>query len=178
MRMLCSLLKTSFVDVFSERRAGTLKAQLFVGGKVLGSEDLEYASPLMDAITGLHLIYIRQLNELCSFINESRLLTADIDKRMSRVLRDESDDLIPVAAFEYFHGVHRFQSAGKWCRCPAATNLFLPFVVLDLVMGRTTLTGRVAANSQMAVFIYATMSKTARVFIVIDVSDELRPKLS
>lgn len=82
-------------------------------GKAVGSEDLEYTSPLMDAILGLHLIYIRQLNELCSILKENRLLTPDVDRRMSKLLRDETDDLIPVAAFEYFHGVHRFQNTGE-----------------------------------------------------------------
>lgn len=95
-----------------ERRTGVVKVCVYSQGKVLGTEELRYSSPAMDGISGIHQIYIRQIDEICSLLSSDQLI--ELDNRLALDLHDESKGMIPAVAFEYFHKVYRYQSSGKF----------------------------------------------------------------
>lgn len=98
----------TILNCFLEHRAGVVKAYVHLQGKEFGMAELTYSSPAMDAISGIHQIYIQQINKLCSLLSKRQL--TELDSCLADLLHHES---IPVAAFEYFHKAYRFQTSGK-----------------------------------------------------------------
>lgn len=120
------------LNFFLERRAGMVKVSVYSQGKALGTEDLRYSSPGMDALSGIHQIYIRQIDEICSLLSNDQLL--ELDNCLSLILHDESKGLIPAVAFEYFHKVFRLQSSGKFLNLCALAEFLTNYNVCPFIV--------------------------------------------